>query len=179
VGAGGLPLAPSRARVRRSLDRILDDNVLCSVATVGPDGRAHIHVCYFAVSRRLELFFLSDPASRHAANLRHHPSAAVAVFSSAQAWGGPDRGAQLFGRCTQVAPARRRRGLGIYRRRFPGLAQNPAARELALYRFVTARATVLDEREFGDAVFVGLDTRRRPARPRGMRAAARATPSRR
>jgi len=179
VGAGRSPRAPSQERIRHSLDRILDENVLCAVATVGTGGRAHIHVCYFAASPRLDLFFLSDPASRHAANLRQHPSAAVAVFSSAQTWGGPDRGTQLFGRCTRVAPARRRRGLGIYRRRFPALAQSPAARELALYRFVTDRATVLDEAEFGDGVLVDLDTRRRPARPRGVRAAARATPSRR
>jgi len=160
-----LPLAPSHARVRRSLDRILDDNVLCSVATVGPGGRAHIHVCYFAVSRRLELFFLSDPGSRHAANLRKHPSAAIAVFSSAQTWGGPDRGAQLFGRCSRVGSMGRRKALRIYRQRFPALRQNRAARALALYRFETNRATVLDEREFGDAVFVELAMSRRLARP--------------
>jgi len=41
---------------------------------------------------------------------------------------------------------------------------NPTVRELAFYRFVTRRVTVLDEREFGDAVLVKLSTGRRPGR---------------
>jgi len=41
---------------------------------------------------------------------------------------------------------------------------NPTVRELAFYRFVTRRVTVLDEREFGDAVLVKLSTGRHPGR---------------
>lgn len=150
----------------RSLIRILDENVLCAVSTIDARTRAHIHICYFAASPDLELFFLSDPRSRHAANLRRRSSAAIAVFSSTQRWGGSDRGAQLFGRCAPVSPAQQRRARRIYKRRFPGLATNRTAAGLAVYRFVTRRATVLDEPEFGDAVVVELDAGRPPRRRR-------------
>lgn len=158
------PRPPSEDRIRRSLDRILEQNVLCAVATVGSGGRAHINICYFAASPDLELFFLSDPRSRHSTNLRRRPSAAVAVFSSEQSWGGPDRGAQLFGRCAPVPPAGEERARRVYTARFPELATNPSVRGLAFYRFVTRRVTVLDEREFGDAVLVKLSMARRPGR---------------
>ena len=161
------PRSPSEGRIRRSLDRILEQNVLCAVATVGPRGRAHIHVCYFAASPALELFFLSDSRSRHAANLRRHPSAAIAVFSSEQSWGGRDRGAQLFGRCAPVAPGEKKRAARIYGGRFPGLSTNPSVRGLTFYRFLARRVTVLDEREFGDAVLVKLSIGRRPGRRAG------------
>jgi hypothetical protein len=153
--------SPSERGIRRSLDRILKQNVLCAVATVGARGRAHIHICYFAPSSELELFFLSDPRSRHAANLRRRPSAAIAVFSSEQRWGGPDRGAQLFGRCAPVPPGGEERARRVYSARFPKIATNPSVRGLAFYRFVTRRVTVLDEREFGDAVLVKLSMARR------------------
>jgi len=159
--------SPSERRIRRSLDRILKQNVLCAVATVGPRGRAHVHICYFAVSPELDLFFLSDPRSRHAANLDRRPSAAIAVFSSEQSWGGQDRGAQLFGRCARVPPGEKERARRIYAARFPELAMNPSVRQLAFYRFVTRRVTVLDEREFGDAVLVKLAMGRRSARRPG------------
>ena len=161
------PRSPSEARVRRSLDRILRQNVLCAVATVGAGGRAHIHICYFAATQELELFFLSDLRSQHATNLRRRASAAIAAFSSRQRWGGPDRGAQLFGRCGPVPPEGKARARRIYGARFPGLATDPSIRGLAFYRFVTRRVTVLDEREFGDAVLVKLAIGRRPVQPPG------------
>jgi uncharacterized protein YhbP (UPF0306 family) len=168
VSARPSPRSPSERRIRRSLDRILKQNVLCAVATIGPRGRAHIHICYFATSPELELFFISDSRSRHATNLRRRPSAAIAVFSSGQSWGGGDRGAQLFGRCGPVPPRERERARQIYGGRFPELATNPTVRGLAFYRFVTRRVTVLDEREFGDAVLVKLSIRHRPLRRQGQ-----------
>ena len=162
------PRSPGEARIRRSLDRILTQNVLCAVATIGPRERAHIHICYFAASPSLELFFLSDPRSRHAANLRRHPSAAIAVFSSEQSWGGQDRGAQLFGRCARVPPGGEERARRIYGARFPELETNPTIRGLAFYRFMPRRVTVLDEREFGDAVLAKLSIGRHPGRRAGQ-----------
>ncbi len=149
-------LSPSRDRVRRSVLRILGENVLCAVSTVGAGGRAHVHICYFAFSTDLRLFFISDPRSRHAANLRLRRSAAVAVFSSTQTWGGPDRGVQLFGTCTRVSPPATKAGWRVYQERFPDSATHRSARRLALYQFRTRRLALLDEREFGDGVLVQL-----------------------
>jgi uncharacterized protein YhbP (UPF0306 family) len=147
---------PARNRIRRSLLRLLEGTPVCAVSTVGRGGRAHVHICYFAFSANLELFFLSDAGSRHAANLRMNRSAAIAVFSSDQTWGGPDRGAQLFGSCAPVPPSGRNRARRLYQQRFPTFRRDRVARELVLYRFSTRRAQVLDEREFGDAVLVQL-----------------------
>jgi uncharacterized protein YhbP (UPF0306 family) len=148
------------ARVRRSLLRILRENPLCAVATVTPSGRAHVHICYFAFSEELELFFLSEPGSGHARNIRSNRSAAAAVFSSAQTWGGPDRGVQLFGSCALVPPARARAVAATYAARFPAFLRLPSSERLRAYRLRPTSLKLLDEREFGDAVFIEARLRR-------------------
>jgi uncharacterized protein YhbP (UPF0306 family) len=148
------------ARVRRSLLRILRASPLCAVATVTPRGQAHIHTCYFAFSGELDLFFISHPASHHARNVEAGPSAAVAVFSSVQRWGGPDRGVQFFGTCGTVPASRRREAEATYAARFPRYARMPGSERLQLYRVRPRRLRLLDEREFGEGVFVEAAVRR-------------------
>lgn len=58
--------AVSEEQVRQSGLPILESNVLCSIATVTPEGRAHINTAYFSYSDKLELYFLSHPGSLHA-----------------------------------------------------------------------------------------------------------------
>jgi len=96
----------SHERIRRSIARILWENVLCSMSTVTRGNRPHINTVYFCYTSDLELYFLSDPSSRHCRNLERDPSLAMTIFRSAQEWGGQDRGLQLFGTC------RRTRGRG-------------------------------------------------------------------
>jgi uncharacterized protein YhbP (UPF0306 family) len=153
----------AQVRVRRSLLRILRKNPLCAVATVTSRGRAHVHICYFAFSEELELFFLSEPSSGHARNVRTNRSAAAAVFSSAQTWGGPDRGVQLFGSCALVSQARARMAAATYAARFPAYLHRPSSASLRFYRLRPTALKLLDEREFGDAVFI--EARLRPSPP--------------
>ena len=172
----------SHPRVLRSLLSILGQSPLCAISTVSRQGRAHIHICYFAFSADLELFFISDPGSRHAMNLKTHRSAAVAVFPPAQRWGGPDRGVQLFGTCAAVGSGDVGRAEAVYRARFPNYSRHRWARTLPFYRFRPRRLTLLDEREFGDAVLVEVQlavTSRRPRPPRrgGRRGTAGASSS--
>jgi uncharacterized protein len=150
----------AQARVRRSLLRILRESPLCAVATVTPSGRAHVHICYFAFSEELELFFLSEASSGHARNVGTNRSAAAAVFSSAQTWGGPDRGVQLFGNCSLVPPARARVATASYAARFPAYLNLPSSQSLRFYRLRPTALKLLDEREFGDAVFIEARLRR-------------------
>src|SRR5512143_6487 len=56
--------------VRRSVYRTLEDNVLCSIATVTSPRRAHINTAHFCYSGNLVLYFLSHPNARHCLNLR-------------------------------------------------------------------------------------------------------------
>ena len=158
-------------RVRASLVRILEESPLCAMATMGPRGRPHVHTAYYAFSRDFTLVFLSDAQSVHASNLRMNPSAAVAVFRSPQEWGQDDRGVQLFGECSEARGAARARAARIYASRFPrydlwvagsGVAASQAdqLRSYRFFRFMPRRFKILDESEFGGAVFIEGQFRR-------------------
>src|SRR5579884_1860722 len=65
AGRGVGPTTITRDQFLGIVFRVLEDNVLCSIATVTPEGTAHVNTAFFAYSTALELFFLSHPASRH------------------------------------------------------------------------------------------------------------------
>jgi hypothetical protein len=92
---------------------------------------------------------------------------AVAVFASTQDWTRPGRGLQLFGRCAEVAATELAAAEHIYARRFQAytdwkasLEPGDPVRDYRFYRFAADRVKVLDEREFGDGVFVEADVAR-------------------
>lgn len=156
----------SEAAVQESIQRILGENVLCSMSTIGSRNRPHINTAYFCYSPSMEIFFVSDADSVHCRNLDRSPSMAMAVFRSTQTWGGSDRGLQLFGTCHPAAGPLARRAAGIYGKRFPRYARMVAStsgaekraadqlRSYTFYRFVPRTVKILDEREFGGAMFV-------------------------
>lgn len=146
---------------RRSVLGVLDDNTLCSMATVTLDGRAHVNTAYFARSDRLELFFLSHPRSLHCRNLVSNESIALTVFSSSQQWTEPGLGVQLFGHCRPVAGDRSDEAERAYRARFAAydrwkaaLADDDLARAYSFYGVEVAAVRLLDEKNLGDALFV-------------------------
>jgi uncharacterized protein YhbP (UPF0306 family) len=157
----------SQDRIWGSLQQILESTELCAVATVAAGGQAYVNTAYFAYSDQLEIYFLSHPSSSHCQNLIANASAALAVFSSSQKWEGPDCGAQLFGLCCRISASEARKAEQPYARRFPGSVDRKAglpgsdpALEYCFYRFVTQRLKILDEREFGEAIFVQADVER-------------------
>jgi len=156
----------SDERIRHSIARILRENVLCSMSTVSPGNRAHINTAYFCATSDLKLYFLSDPSSRHCRNLERNPSLAMTIFRSAQVWGSEDRGLQLFGTCRRTRGRGAREAERCYAARFSPYAkwmeglsaaerrQAALLRSYAFYRFLPKRIKILDEREFGGAMFV-------------------------
>jgi uncharacterized protein YhbP (UPF0306 family) len=163
-----LSAGPPADRVRASLLSILSSNVLFSIATVNPDGTAHINTAYFSYSDALELYFLSHPASSHCRNLARNPSIAATVFSSTQQWTDPGQGVQLFGTCAATEAGAAEQAERVYRTRFPGyerwkasLRSGDPGREYRLYRFDAASVSILDERNLGDALFVRASVQRR------------------
>jgi len=156
----------SESAVQQSIRRILRENVLCSMSTIGPPNRPHINTAYFCYSPSMEFFFLSDAGSAHCRNLDRSPSMAMAVFRSTQTWGGSDRGLQLFGTGHPATGPSGRRASQFYGKRFPEYARIVASRSgtakraadqlrsYTFYRFVPRTVKILDEREFGGAVFV-------------------------
>ena len=120
---------------------------LCSLATVTPDGRAHINHMYFAWTDHYEVIWFSDPESRHSRNLVRNSTAALTIYDSRQVNGRPDRGIQLFG---SAGVARSDDAPRVYRRRFRGLDTSG----WTAYRFRPRTMKLFDERTFGPAVFV-------------------------
>jgi len=160
-------------RLQKSLLRILRENVLCSIATVAPRNRAHINTAYFAYSPDLEVYFLSDLDSFHGKNLERNASMAMTIFRSAQAWGVPNRGIQLFGTASRATGQAAKRAERFYGRRFPAYlryvrstrakdrAMGDQLRSYRFYRFVPRTVKILDEGEFGGGVFVVATVPRR------------------
>lgn len=147
---------------------ILSSNVLCSIATVSPDNRAHINTAYFCFSDDLDVYFLSHPRSKHSQNLLANSSAAVTVFSSSQVWTSPGKGLQLFGICSQTRGKLRCKAEELYGKRFPsygtwkvGLAANDVSQRYQFYRLRSSRVKLHDEEMFGDGVFIKADVQRR------------------
>src|SRR5581483_890356 len=148
------------AQVRKSLFSILQENVLCSMATVTKQNRAHINHVYFSYSKNLDIYFLSDPASLHCRNLLTNSSMAMTIFNSSQEWGGADRGIQLFGTCREVARHVVLAAEQSYAGRFQAYKKWRASQseqdrfQYRFYRFVPTRIKLLDEDIFGGGVFI-------------------------
>lgn len=166
----------SERRIRTSVMRILAGTKLCSIATVTKRNQAHINTAFFAYSPSLELYFLSDPSSLHCRNLLANPSMAMAVFNTEQSWDKPGRGIQLFGAGHRSQGRQADRAETTYAARFPAFGRwlkgtTPAERRqaarlrsYALFRFMPSRVKILDEAEFGGAVFIIAAVRRDRAR---------------
>lgn len=155
---------PPPELVERSVNRVLEETSLCAWSTVTGDGKAHVNIGYFAYSDQLEFFLLSHPNSLHCRNIEANDSMAVAVFASTQHWTDPGRGIQFFGACTRTSGGDAARAERIYGQRFSAFLEWKAAIRpidagygYRLYRFVAERLKILDEPEFGDAVFVEAD----------------------
>ena len=172
--------AVAEPTIRRSLFRILGRNVLCSIATVTPRHRPHINTAYFSYSSELVLYFLSHPDAQHCRNLARHPSVGVTIFSSAQPWGTPGQGVQLFGICRRARGFHVRQAERLYAKRFPAheswrtsADRDRTGSEYRFFRLVVNSLKLLDERAIGDAVFThaavsrtrGREVRSRERRP--------------
>jgi uncharacterized protein YhbP (UPF0306 family) len=155
----------SEARVRKRILHQLQENTLCTLATVRKNSQAHISPVYFCYSEDLELYFLSDPRSHHCQNLLTNASMAVTIFDSSQKWGRADSGMQLFGTCRETQGEYTRQAELLYAKRFQGFAKWKTAHSeevsfrYRFYRFVPRALKILDESEFGGGVFVAAALR--------------------
>jgi uncharacterized protein YhbP (UPF0306 family) len=145
------PIAASR--VATEARHLLDASTLCAIATVAPGGRAHINTAYFAWTAKLDIVWLSDPRAKHSRNIRVNDSVGIAVYDSAQTWGQPDRGIQLFGKARELEPPAASEFEALYRTRFPdyGRFDLPAYRVYVLRPF---RLKLFDENRLGPGVLV-------------------------
>jgi uncharacterized protein YhbP (UPF0306 family) len=147
-------------RIATTARRLLDASTLCAIATVAPNGRAHVNTAYFAWSPGFDVVWLSEPRARHSRNIGANDSVAIAVYDSGQTWGKPDRGIQLFGTGEEIARSAAANAEKLYAARFPDYHKT----ELSAYRFYVLRPQrikLFDEREFGTGAFVTARVGRR------------------
>ncbi len=149
-------------RLSKSVFSILEAVKLCSIATVGPDNEGHINAAYFCYTDGLDIYFVSDPATKHCKNIAQSSKIALAVFDTNQPWGEPIRGLQLFGGCHLAGTMESAKALKAHAARFHAYeeyikALNPLERDKSPYKFYVFRPAsvkVLDEPEFGEETFV-------------------------
>lgn len=164
VDPAGVPILTSGItdrRVQRSVYRLLDENALCSMASITTEGRAHINTAYFSYTPDLKVYFTSHPNALHCQNILSNPSMALAIFSANQTWGSPDRGLQLFGMCKKAIGREANKVEKLYSKRFAeytawkaALPPDSLGRDYQFHRFVTAQIKVFDEKDFGAGIFV-------------------------
>lgn len=140
-------------RLERLTRRLMNASPLCSLATVSSGGRAHINHMYFGWSRQFEVYWVSDPDSRHSRNLVQNSSAAITIYDSHQTWGRADRGVQLFGTASLAQGRAVNTGTKAYRSRFP--SYDPSAEDAyPLYRFRPRAVKLFYERVLGAGTLV-------------------------
>lgn len=113
---------------------------------------------FYASDAELNLYFLSDPATRHGRDLAAGREAAVAVHADCTAWADV-RGLQLAGRVEVLDAAARAAGLEVYLARFDDvrrLCEAPEGadeatigrrlRAATLYRFTPRWLRLIDNR---------------------------------
>jgi uncharacterized protein YhbP (UPF0306 family) len=156
----------SERRIRASLFRILARTQLSSIATVAHEKQAYINTAFIAYSTNLEFYFLSDPESQHCRNLSSNPSLAMTIFDSSQRWENQGVGVQVFGVGRRAVGRQADLARKVYGTRFAAFERwiesqtSQGHRRAALlksytfFRFLPDRVKILDEAQFGGAVFV-------------------------
>ncbi len=152
-------------RLEAVVRRILDGNMLCSMATTMDDGTPHIHQAFFCCDDELNLYFLSLPGADHSRNLARRSDMAVGVCNGGQPWGQSQAGLQFVGRCELATGDVERAARDLYSARFPLYVEfvtknltdaglKPSFFELRFYVFRPSSVKILAESEFGDEVLV-------------------------
>jgi hypothetical protein len=70
-------------RREQTVRDVLAGTIYMSLGTVDDDGRARVTPVFFATADGRELFWVSDPASRHSHNLEQRPEIHIAVMDTA------------------------------------------------------------------------------------------------
>jgi len=147
---------PFLAKYAQSINKILDANSLCTLATVDSKGNPHANTAYFAVDSYLNIYLLTQPSTQHGKNIERNHQVAITIFESNQPWGKPHRGLQLGGICKKVGQKEQGAVFHIYSTKHPELlnlvkTSSDMAKELES-RFYGIKVTwlkLIDEAKYG------------------------------
>ena len=146
-----------------SINRILKENSLLSMATINEDGSPHINTAYFVHDKDLNVYIFTDPKTMHGKNLESNVSVAITVFDSTQPFASDLCGLQLFGTCSQCDTVHSAKAFVAYSKKFPKLLKwasniNAVLNHLdsRFYRIELDSLKVFDEPALGKEVFVPI-----------------------
>lgn len=153
---------------RESVNEILAESRLFTLATATASGGVHANTAFFAADEELALCFVSERTTEHSRNAAEDPRAAATVFCEPPQYGEQLRGLQLFGRVAECEADELSHALDVYQGRFPEFAADPEVRERfrtgtapsALYRFTVESLTLLDEPRFGRRNYISAEASR-------------------
>jgi uncharacterized protein len=156
------------ASVAESIEAIAAQTTVLSLATSDADGIAHANMAFFALGPDLDLFFVSEPSTRHGRNVSGQPRCSAAIWLSPPEYGEHLQGMQLTGECTVARDEIAVAAFAAYSGRFPTFGRDPAARESylagtaasSLYRFRVSSLTLVDEPRLGRRNYLSLDVMR-------------------
>jgi len=144
-------------RLQASIRELLESQNTMTLATCGPDGPWAAAV-FFASDAGLNLYFVSDPRTRHGCDLMATERAAAAVHPDCNAWG-EIRGLQLEGAVAPLDGDAREAALKRYLVKFPQvrrLEEQPREgdetviatrlRQATLFRLIPERIRLIDNR---------------------------------
>ena len=111
--------SPAR-RDAPGVTRVSGRTVYDGVGTAGlSDGRPQVTPLFFASDDDLNLYWISDPESRHSANLTDWNDAAATIYAQTWEWTGI-KGVQIEGDALPVEGSdERKRALALYQAKFP------------------------------------------------------------
>ncbi len=144
--------------LRTRIRQMLASHGTMTLATTGPEGPWAAAV-FYASDGAFHLYFVTDPRTRHGANLLREARVSAAINSDASDWNAV-RGLQLEGEARELSAGERAAGMEVYLERFPGVRRlSEAPRDAAerqigerlaripLWRLAPSRIRVIDNRE--------------------------------
>jgi len=154
----------SNDELSKSILNILNENKLCSIATVNADGTSYINTAYFCFDEKLNFYILTDPNSQHCKNIEINNSVAMTVFDSHQPWDDDLQGLQINGKCKMAKGMHLINGTTRYLKRFAGLSElikHPddfakGALKSRIYIIETNWIKLFDEKTFGEETYINL-----------------------
>ncbi len=125
--------------LRARIATFLAAHTTVTLATVGADGQPAAAAVFYAHDSNLNMYFLSEERTQHAANLTANPWVAGAIQADGQDWRSI-RGVQLHGKAEVASPTRAAHAAAIYAAKYafvgallagangPGVLAGPLAR---------------------------------------------------
>ncbi|MBW7931716.1 MAG: pyridoxamine 5'-phosphate oxidase family protein [Gammaproteobacteria bacterium] len=122
---------------RAAIARLLAGHRTLTLAT-SHQGRPWAATVFYASDAAFNLFFVSDPRTRHARDMAVDPRVALCIDADAGGWD-EVRGLQIEGEAMQLAEAERPAALALYLARFPDVQALHARPETADEQLIARR----------------------------------------